>query len=105
MLDLEDRGQVAGVTGNERPSGGKGVDRLVKFVNYIGNRVNRPGFGDVLFSKGRIKSSMLGHGYGNAKVETFAAVPSVIRNGVQIDHQQDWKGRGYDTYTFAAPVN
>ena len=103
--NLEDMGPVAEVTGNEMPSGGKVVDRLVKFVNSIGNRVNRPGFGDVLFSKGRIKSSMLGHGYGNAKVETFAAVPSVIRNGVQIDHQQDWKGRGYDTYTFAAPVN
>lgn len=105
LPNLEDMGPVAEVTGNEMPSGGKVVDRLVKFVNSIGNRVNRPGFGDVLFSKGRIKSSMLGHGYGNAKVETFAAVPSVIRNGVQIDHQQDWKGRGYDTYTFAAPVN
>ena len=28
----------------------------------------------------------------------------MIQNGVQIDHQENWKGRGYDTYTFAAPV-
>lgn len=103
--DLENIGPVAEVTGREIPKTGKIVDRLVQFVNSIGNRVNRPGFGDVLFSKGRIKNSMIGHGVGDAKIETFAAVPAVIQNGVQIDHQQDWKGRGYDTYTFAAPVD
>ena len=103
--DLENIGPVVEVTGREIPKTGKIVDRLVQFVNSIGNRVNRPGFGDVLFSKGRIKNSMIGHGVGDAKIETFAAVPAVIQNGVQIDHQQDWKGRGYDTYTFAAPVD
>lgn len=97
--DLENIGPVVEVTGREIPKTGKIVDRLVQFVNSIGNRVNRPGFGDVLFSKGRIKNSMIGHGVGDAKIETFAAVPAVIQNGVQIDHQQDWKGRGYDTYT------
>ena len=96
---------VATVTGDEIPSGGKVIERLTRFINSIGSRVNRPGFGDVFFSKGRIKNSMLGHGYGNAKIETFAAVPAVIQKGMQIDHQQNWKGRGYDTYTFAAPIN
>lgn len=96
---------VADIKGNELPAGSRIVDRLVGFVNAIGNKVNRPGFGDVLFSRGRIKSSMIGHGAGPAKIETFAAVPAVIRSGVQIDYQQNWKGRGYDTYTFAAPVN
>lgn len=96
---------VATIDGSEIPSGGKIVDRLVRFVNSIGNKVNRPGFGDVLFSKGRIKNSMIGHGIGNAKIETFAAVPAVIENGTQIDYQPNWKGRVYDTYTFAAPIN
>lgn len=95
---------VAEVTGTEIPQSGKLVDRLTSFVNAIGNKVNRPGFGDVLFSRGRIKSSMIGHGTGPSKIETFAAVPEVIRNGQQIDYQQNWKGRGYDTYTFAAPI-
>lgn len=95
---------VAEVTGTELPQGGKMVDRLVGFVNKIGNKVNRPGFGDVLFSRGRIKSSMVGHGASQAKIETFAAVPAVIQNGVQIDFQENWKGRKYNTFTFAAPV-
>ena len=102
---IENMQAVATVTGDEIPSGGKLVDRLVSFINSIGNRVNRPGFGDVLFSKGRIKNSMIGHGVGNAKIETFAAVPEVIQNGVQIDYQPNWKGRVYDTYVFAAPIN
>ena len=101
---IQNMGPVAEVTGTEIPQSGKLVDRLASFVNAIGNKVNRPGFGDVLFSKGRIKNSMIGHGTGPSKIETFAAVPDVIRNGQQIDYQQNWKGRGYDTYTFAAPI-
>ena len=101
---IQNMNPVAEVTGTEIPRSGKLVDRLASFVNAIGNKVNRPGFGDVLFSRGRIKSSMIGHGTGPSKIETFAAVPDVIRNGQQIDYQQNWKGRGYDTYTFAAPI-
>lgn len=101
---IQNMAPVSEVTGNEIPKSGKIVDRLAAFVNAIGNKVNRPGFGDVLFSRGRIKSSMLGRGVGQSKIETFAAVPDVIRNGQQIDYQQNWKGRGYDTYTFAAPI-
>lgn len=101
---IQNMNPVAEVTGTEIPRSGKLVDRLASFVNAIGNKVNRPGFGDVLFSRGRIKSSMIGHGTGPSKIETFAAVPDVIRNGQQIDYQQNWKGLGYDTYTFAAPI-
>ena len=95
---------VAELTGTEIPSGGKIADRLVQFINRIGGKVTRPGFGDVLFSRGRIKSAMVGHGVGQSKIDTFAAVPAVIQNGIQIDQQRNWKGRNYDTYTFAAPV-
>lgn len=102
---LSETESVAAVTGTEIPQDGRIVDRLVSFVNAIGNKVNRPGFGDVLFSRGKIKSSMVGHGVGAAKLETFAAVPAVIRSGQQIDYQQNWKGRAYDTYTFAAPID
>ena len=102
---MQNMGPVAEVTGTEIPAGGKIVDRLVNFINMIGGKVNRPGFGDVLFSRGRIKSSMLGHGVGPAKIDVFAAVPKVIQSGRQIDFQPNWKGRGYDTYTFMAPIN
>lgn len=101
---LQGMESVTTVTGEELPKGGKLVDRLMQFVGRFGNKVTRPGFGEVLFSKGRIKNSMVGHGSGPAKIETFAAVPAVIERGVQIDHESNWKGRGYDTYLFAAPV-
>lgn len=102
---LQEMSPVSVLDGTEIPRGGRMIDRLVSFVNSIGNRVNRPGFGDVLFSRGRIKNSMIGHGVGQAKIDTFAAVPDVIRNGQQVDYQKNWKGRNYDTYTFAAPIN
>jgi len=95
---------VAILKGTEIPVGDRVVDRLVSFANSIGNKVHRKGFGDVLLSKSRIKNAMIGHGFSKAKVDTFAAVPAVIRNGVQIGHETNWKGRGYETFLFAAPV-
>lgn len=103
--EISELNSVATVKGNEIPTGDRIVDRLVKFINSIGNKVSRPGFGDVLFSRSRIKSSMIGHGTGKAKIELFAAVPEVISNGVQIDYNKNWKNRNYDTYLFAAPVD
>jgi hypothetical protein len=49
-------------------------------------------------------ASDIAHGLGRAKASTFGAVPSVIKYGAQIDYQENWKGRGYDTYAFEAPV-
>lgn len=102
---LRDEQPVARITGAEIPVGGKIVERLQAFANSFGNKVNRPGFGDVLFSKSRIKNSMIGHGVGQAKIDAFAAVPDVIRNGQEIAHETNWKGRNYDTYIFAAPID
>ena len=101
---LRDMEPVSNITGNEIPETGSITDRLMQFVSSFGGKVRRAGFGDVLFSKGKIKNSMVGHGVGNTKIETFAAVPEVISKGRQIDHQSNWKGRKYDTYLFAAPV-
>lgn len=102
---LQNNTPVAEVQGNELPQGNRLIDRLVAFAESIGNRVTRAGFGDVLFSRSRIKNSVLGHGVSPAKIETFAAVPAVIQNGTQIGYAPNWKGRGYDTYIFAAPVS
>ena len=38
------------------------------------------------------------------KAIAFAAVPDIIKNGAIIDRQENWKGRGYGSVTFAAPV-
>ena len=95
---------VANVTGQEVGKTGRVTDRVYNFFQSIGGKVRREGFGDVLFSKAKVKNSMVGHGIGDAKIELAAAVPGVIENGVQINYTPNWKGRGYDSYVFAAPV-
>ena len=44
------------------------------------------------------------HGNGPAKQIAAAAIPEVIKYGEQIGFVKNWKGRGYNTYTFVAPV-
>lgn len=96
---------VATVDGTEVPKEGRMSERAVAFIKSIGNKVHRAGFGDVLFSNTKIKNSYVGHGGSEAKVELLAAVPGVIEKGKQVGFEENWKGRGYDTYMFAAPVN
>lgn len=95
---------VANVTGQEVGKTGRATDRVYNFFQSIGGKVRREGFGDVLFTMPRVKNSVVGHGSGEAKIQLAAAVPGVIENGVQINYTPNWKGRGYDSYVFAAPV-
>ncbi|NCB04526.1 MAG: hypothetical protein EOM69_03280, partial [Clostridia bacterium] len=105
LPELSKMQPVSSVTGNEiKRAGVKFIDAAMQFVENIGGKVNRPGFGDVLFSKAKVKGSFIGHGVGDAKIETFAAVPDVIARGEQVAHEKNWKGKGYDTYLFAAPI-
>lgn len=93
------------LNGTEFPkSGGKLTEQVGEFFRKLGNSVFRSGLGNVILDKRGVKSD-IAHGVGRAKAITFAAVPDVIANGKQIDFQQNWKGRGYDTYVFAAPVD
>lgn len=101
---LEGIEPVANVTGQEVGKTGRATDRVYNFFQSIGGKVRREGFGDVLFTMRRVKNSVVGHGSGEAKIQLAAAVPGVIENGVQINYTPNWKGRGYDSYVFAAPV-
>lgn len=95
---------VARVDGTELPSQGNATSRALEFLQKIGNKVTRSGFGDVLFSRSKVKNALVGHGASAAKIETIAAVPAVIEHGAQVDYVENYEGRGYDTYMFAAPV-
>ena len=66
--------------------------------------VTRQGFGDIEINTRSVKDD-LSHGIGPAKAAVIPSIPSVIQNGTQIDYQQNWKGRPYDGYVFAAPVS
>lgn len=101
---LENRPAVSELTGQEfQKSEKKLTEQVGEFFKNLGNSVFRKGFGAVIVDTRGIKSD-ISHGVGRAKSATFAAVPDVISDGVQIDYQQNWKGRGSDSYVFAAPV-
>lgn len=101
---LKDMAPVSHIKGSEfKKSKVSLLDQVTDFFNKLGNLVTRDGFGDVILSRRGAKTS-IGHGVSRAKAAAFAAVPDVIKNGRQIDYQQKWKGRNYDTYIFAAPI-
>ena len=106
ISELENMDNVYELEGNEfsKIEGKSIVDQVLEEYNKFGKKVTRDGFGDVVFTRSKIKGDVM-HGLGRAKAIAFAAVPDVIRYGKQIDYQRNWKGRGYDTYIFAAPVN
>ena len=79
------------------------AEKARKMFEAIKGVVNRPGFGEVDIN-GRSVKDDLSHGVGAAKAAVIPAIPEVIRRGQQIDFQQNWKGRPYDGYVFAAPV-
>jgi hypothetical protein len=65
--------------------------------------VTRKGFGDVSVGAKDIRSGLR---YLNTDAEYAAvlAIPSVITEGTEIDRHNNHKNRGYNTITFAAPV-
>jgi len=104
IADLEGMQPVAELKGTEFPKGPKKLTEQVgDFFRSIGNAVFRRGLGNVVLDERGVKSD-IAHGIGRAKAITFAAVPDVIASGQEIDAQKNWKGRGYDTYVYAAPV-
>lgn len=79
------------------------AEKARKMFEAIKGVVTRPGFGDIDIN-GRSVKDDLSHGVGGAKAAVIPAIPEVLRRGQQIDFQQNWKGRPYDGYVFAAPV-
>lgn len=78
--------------------------KVAQYYNdKFGGRIERKNFGEVILDERSVKDS-IAHGIGRAKSAAFAAVPEIIRDGVEIDTQENWKGRNRDSYTFAAPV-
>lgn len=79
------------------------AEKARRLFDSITGAVTRPGFGDVDINSRSVKDD-LSHGVGAAKAAVIPAIPEIIRQGKQIDFQQNWKGRAYDGYVFAAPV-
>ncbi|MCD8304937.1 MAG: hypothetical protein LUC86_08975 [Prevotellaceae bacterium] len=97
---------VAELTGQEfMDASGDLIQKVSDYYNdKFGGKVEREGYGDVALSKDGVRAS-LSHGrMTKRKAAAYMAVPYIIRDGREIDNQRDWKGRGYESATFAAPV-
>ena len=69
-----------------------------------GGFANRDGFGKVVLGKKGIINTVY-HGNGPAKQASIPAIKGVIEKGIEINKDYNHEGRGYDTVTFAAPVD
>ncbi|MDO5399302.1 MAG: hypothetical protein Q4G33_15415, partial [bacterium] len=78
--------------------------RIRSYFNSIGNSVHHPILGDIALTN-RSVSDSLAHDIWPEKIFMFQALPDVLTKGNIVDIQKNWKGRLYDTYVFAAPVN
>ena len=87
---------------SQKNTGLKLTESVKNFFQSLGGKVNRTGFGEVLLSQSGVRKS-ISSGIGEEKAKAFEAVPEVIKYGLQVDFQENFKNRGYDTYTFAAP--
>ena len=105
IRDLYETEPVASVSSRVIPmtEGRTMAEKARKLFESIKGVVTRPGFGDVDIN-GRSVKDDLSHGVGAAKAAVIPAIPNVIKNGKQIDFQQNWKGRPYDGYVFAAQI-
>ena len=103
---LEQMTPAAEITGKEIEYGAnnkENAENIVRFFESIGSKVERAGFGTVELTRKGAKATVQ-HGNGPAKQIAAAAIPEVIKYGEQIGFVKNWKGRGYNTYTFVAPV-
>ena len=104
--ELEEMKPVATIEGTEASFGktrNENISNVEEFFDSIGNKVIRENFGTVELTKSGARATVQ-HGNSKAKQVAVAAVPEVIQKGKQIGYEQNWQGRGYDTYVFAAPV-
>lgn len=107
LPQIEEMAAVKQLSGNEfqKTEGDKRSLRakVIDFFNSIGNKVFRPGIGDIELNTAGARDS-LAHGYGKMKAATFAALPEVIEKGKIVYSDPNYKNRGYESLIISAPV-
>ena len=78
------------------------MEDVADLYKEIGS-VSNPELGDVQLTKTGIKHAHNKGEYNN-KMVGYELVPAVIEKGKVIEHQKNWKNRGYDTATIAGKV-
>jgi hypothetical protein len=104
--ELADGKAIASITGGEsKKDPAKDLrTQAAEYFKSVGGEVYRDGVGKVLLDEAGVKSS-IAHGMSRKKAAAFKTVPDIIKHGVTIDRQTNWKGRGYDTEVIDAVIS
>jgi conjugative relaxase-like TrwC/TraI family protein len=95
---------VSKLTGKEFPNNGESlIDRVGKYYENIGGKVKKNDIGEILLDRVSVKNSVY-HGLKNEKVVVLKAIPEIIKNGIIVNKEINWKNRDYNTYLIVAPV-
>lgn len=79
------------------------ITKVAKYFDKLGNTVINRQLGDVDLNKRAVKTD-IAHGIGREKAASFYSVYDVIKEGVIVDYEKNWKNRGYDTAIIVAPI-
>lgn len=102
-IKLQQMKTVKELTGEEFPKSEIPLQkRILSYFDSLGNNVYSEQFGDVALNNSSVHDD-LGHGKTNRKITAFAAIPEVIKEGVEIDVQRRGNGN-YDRLIVAAPI-
>lgn len=101
---LNEMNPVANISISKLPSGAKNIRSwaLEMFKSY-GYKVDRQGFGIIEFSPKHI-SEGLRYLSTDGETAAFAALPKVLKRGIEIESHDNHKNRPRDSVTIAAPV-
>ena len=78
-------------------------DWAVETLKQSGYKVDRMGFGEIVFDEKRLKNG-LQYLKTNPERVAYSLIPKVLKKGAVIGGHPNHKERGYSTVTFAAPV-
>lgn len=75
----------------------------INLLKKTGYKIDRQNYGRIVFGEKDIRNGAR-YATNNAERAAFAAVPSVLKRGIEIGRHNDHKARSVQTITFAAPV-
>lgn len=102
--NLSDMAPVARLTGEEMNDRTKLPSEQIRSLFARIRSVFRDNFGNVEFGEYGVGGMLNHRPLNRAKMVSLSAVPQVIQKGRVISDVDNWKGRGYRSVVFAAPV-
>ena len=102
--DVAEMPAISAISGREFTTEGRTLlDDVDRFFKSVGGQVYNSRLGDINLTRRGVKDN-LAHGMTPQKASAFAAIPDVLREGKVVGFEKNWKGRGYDSATIAAPI-